>query len=136
MPGDAFWEFERAGWDRAAERYEDCWTDTALFLEPLLDAAGVGAGSRLLDVACGPGLVSEAALARGADPVGLDVAAGMVERARVRCPGLTFVEGDAQRLPFADASFTSAVLRAQPSERLEAIRAAMLEGVRRYADGD
>src|SRR5438105_5626986 len=70
MSGDAFWEFERAGWDRAAERYEECWTDTALFLEPLLDAAGVGAGSRLLDAASGPGLVSEAALARGAGVCG------------------------------------------------------------------
>ena len=31
---------------------------------------------------------------------------------------------------------TSAVLRAQPPERLEAIRTAIVEGVRRYADGD
>ena len=31
---------------------------------------------------------------------------------------------------------TSAVLRAQPPERLEAIRTAAVEGVRRYADGD
>jgi hypothetical protein len=30
---------------------------------------------------------------------------------------------------------TAAVLRAQPPERLAAIRAAMVEGVRRYADG-
>jgi hypothetical protein len=52
VPGDAFWEFERAGWQRAADRYEECWTDTGLFVEPLLDAAGVRAGSRLLDVAC------------------------------------------------------------------------------------
>jgi hypothetical protein len=44
VPGDAFWEFERAGWQRAADRYEECWTDTGLFVEPLLDAAGVRAG--------------------------------------------------------------------------------------------
>jgi hypothetical protein len=31
---------------------------------------------------------------------------------------------------------TGSVLRAQPPERLEAIRAAMVEGVRRYADGE
>src|SRR6266498_409452 len=110
MPGDAFWEFERSGWERAAEHYEECWTDTGLFVEPLLDAAGVHAGSRLLDVACGPGLISEAAAVRGAQPVGLDVASAMVERARVRCPGLTFVEGDAQRLPFEDASFDAVTM--------------------------
>jgi len=52
---DAFWEFERSGWERAAPRYAECWTDTVLFVPALLDAAGVRAGTRLLDVACGPG---------------------------------------------------------------------------------
>jgi SAM-dependent methyltransferase len=61
-------------------------------------------------VACGPGYVSEAAAARGATPVGLDVAAAMLERARLRCPGATFVEGDAQALPFADASFDAVTM--------------------------
>ena len=110
MAGDAFWEFERAGWERAAERYDECWSDTGLFVEQLLDAAAVRAGSRLLDVACGPGYISEAAAARGAETVGLDVAVAMVERARMRCPGLTFVEGDAQRLPFQDASFDAVTM--------------------------
>jgi hypothetical protein len=68
MSGDVFAEFERAGWERAASRYEECWTDTVLFVEALLDAAAVRAGSRLLDVSCGPGFVSEAAAARGAHP--------------------------------------------------------------------
>jgi ubiquinone/menaquinone biosynthesis C-methylase UbiE len=86
MDADAFAEFERAGWERAASHYEEYWTDTVLFVEPLLDAAGVGTGSRLLDVACGPGVVSARAAARGALPVGVDVATAMVERARTRCP--------------------------------------------------
>jgi SAM-dependent methyltransferase len=110
MTTDAFWEFEREGWSQAAAAYEECWTDTSLFLEPLLDAAGVRAGSDLLDLACGPGFVSEAAAARGARPVGLDVAGPMVQRARERCPDLTFVEGDAQRLSFADASFDAVTM--------------------------
>lgn len=84
MARDAFWEFERAGWDRAAPRYEEFWTDTRLFVEPLLAAAGVREGSRLLDVACGPGFVSEGAAVHGAEPTGVDVAAGMVEQARSR----------------------------------------------------
>jgi SAM-dependent methyltransferase len=62
-------------------------------------------GSRLLDVACGPGFVSEAAAARGTHPVGVDIATAMVERARMRRPDLTFVVGDALRLPFPEASF-------------------------------
>ena len=110
MSGDAFAEFERAGWERAASHYEACWTDTGLFVEALLDAAAVRAGSRLLDVACGPGFVSEAAAARGALPVGVDVATAMVERARARGPDLTFVVGDALRLPFPDASFDAVTM--------------------------
>lgn len=110
MPRDAFWEFERAGWNRVAERYEEYWTDTSFFVGPLLDAAGVDAGSRLLDVACGPGFVSAAAAGRGAEPIGLDVAPGMVERAHARCPGLTFVEGDALQLPFPGGSFDAVTM--------------------------
>jgi SAM-dependent methyltransferase len=133
---DAFWELERAGWERAAERYEECWTDTGLFLEPLLDAAGVRAGSRLLDVACGPGYVSEAAMARGAEPVGVDVAVAMVERARARCPGLEFVEGDAQRLPFPDASFDAVTMNfgilhlSRPETALSEARRVLVPGGR------
>jgi SAM-dependent methyltransferase len=107
---DAFWELERAGWDRASARYEECWDDTSVFVEALLEAAAVTGGMRLLDVACGPGIVSEAASARGAEPVGLDVAPGMVERARRRCPALTFVEGDALALPFEDGSFDAVTM--------------------------
>jgi len=136
MPGDAFWEFESSGWERAAEHYEECWTDTGLFVEPLLDAAGVHAGSRLLDVACGPGLISEAAAVRGAQPVGLDVASAMVARARERCPGLTFVEGDAQRLPFPDASFDAVTMNfgilhlSQPEAALVEARRVLVAGGR------
>jgi SAM-dependent methyltransferase len=110
MSEDAFAEFERTGWERAAPRYEEYWTDTVLFVEPLLEAAGVRAGSRVLDVACGPGFVSEAAAARAAQPVGVDIAAAMVELARERCPELTFVVGDALQLPFPDASFDAVTM--------------------------
>jgi SAM-dependent methyltransferase len=136
MAHDAFWEFERAGWERAAPRYEECWTDTELFVEPLLDAAAVRARSRLLDVACGPGYVSEAAAGRGAEPVGLDFAAAMVERARRRCPGLRFVEGDAQQLPFGNASFDAVAMNfgvlhlSQPEAALREARRVLVPGGR------
>ena len=87
-----------------------CWGDTELFVDALLDAAGVEAGTRLLDVACGPGLVSEQAAARGATPTGLDFAPAMVAAARSRCPDLEFVVGDAQALPFADEAFESVTM--------------------------
>jgi SAM-dependent methyltransferase len=136
MSGDAFGEFERTGWARAAPRYKECWTDTVLFVEALLDAAAVRSGSRLLDVACGPGIVSEAAAARGARPVGVDVATPMVERARERCPDLTFVVGDALRLPFPDAWFDAVTMNfgilhvSQPERALAEARRVLVPGGR------
>jgi SAM-dependent methyltransferase len=139
VPGvaaDEFWEFERAGWDRAAGAYEECWTDTSLFIAPLLDAAGVSAGTRLLDIACGPGFVSEAAVARGAVPTGVDVSESMLERARLRVPDVEFVLGDAQALSFGDAAFDAVTLNfglqhvSKPDLALREARRVLVDGGR------
>ena len=104
--GEEFKAFESAGWAARADTYDDLMgAVTARLIDPLLDAAGVRAGTRLLDVACGPGTLAASAAARGADPVGLDLAAGMVDVARERHPGLQFLQGDVERLPFGDARF-------------------------------
>jgi SAM-dependent methyltransferase len=59
----------------------------------------------VLDVACGPGYVSAAARQRGAIPTGVDFSNKMVALASQIFPGIDFMEGNAQKLPFADASF-------------------------------
>jgi SAM-dependent methyltransferase len=98
--------FEHAGWQRAAEHYSATFAHaTAGFVGDLLDAARVGAGLRVLDLACGPGLLAAAASERGALPVGLDFSSAMVALARAEHPGISFREGDAEALPFADGSF-------------------------------
>ncbi len=102
--------FEHAGWQRAAEHYSSTFARaTAGFVGNLLDAAQVGAGRRVLDLACGPGLVAAAAAQRGALPVGLDFSAAMIALARIGHPGISFEEGDADALPFADGSFDAVV---------------------------
>ena len=103
---EEFKAFESAGWADRAETYDDLMgAVTARLAEPLLDAAAVGAGTRLLDAACGPGTTAAAAAARGAEPVGLDLAEGMVAEARSRHPELRFQQGDVERLAFEDGRF-------------------------------
>lgn len=104
-------EFEHTGWQRAASAYADTFGRiSSAFIPALLDSVGLHAGMALLDVACGPGLVSAAAAARGARVTGLDFAPNMVAEASRRHPALTFREGDAEALPFADASFDAVVI--------------------------
>jgi SAM-dependent methyltransferase len=97
---------EHAGWQRAAPAYGATFARAASgFIDALLDAARVGAGKRLLDLACGPGLVANAARSRGAEPVGLDFSAAMIALARAAYPTIRFEEGDAEASSFAVASF-------------------------------
>jgi SAM-dependent methyltransferase len=64
-------------------------------------------GVRWLDVATGTGAVAIRAAQAGADVVGIDIAPEMIEGARAKAVDLpiAFVVGDAQALPFEDASF-------------------------------
>jgi ubiquinone/menaquinone biosynthesis C-methylase UbiE len=102
--------FEHAGWQQAASGYGATFARaTRGFIDALLDAARVGPGMQLLDLACGPGLVAGAARLRGAMPTGLDFAAAMIGLARATYPEIRFEEGDAEALPFADASFDAVV---------------------------
>src|SRR5438876_5083130 len=74
------------------------------FLVSRIDA---GAGDTVLDVATGTGAVAlELIRQKGCSVVGLDQSAQMLEVARERLPdGTRLVEGEADRLPFPDASF-------------------------------
>ena len=73
-------------------------------------ALGIQAGDRVLDIAAGTG-TSSAALARaGARVTALDFSPGMVAVGRQRHPEIEFVEGDAQQLPFDDASFEAVTI--------------------------
>lgn len=109
-PG-AFRTFEAASWDDGrAEPYDRAFGPvTSLVAGPLLDAAATGAGTRLLDVACGPGYVAGLAASRGAIATGVDIAPQMLELARALHPGVDFRAAEAESLPFADASFDAVV---------------------------
>jgi len=102
---EAFAKFEHEGWQRVAGKYDSVWaSSTRQFIPPLLDAAEVAGNSSVLDVGCGPGYVAAAAAERGATPRGLDFSKEMVAIAQKRFPHIEFCEGDAQNLPFTDAT--------------------------------
>ena len=78
VDADAFDSFESGGWELAAGAYDRFFSAvTGSVIDQLLDAAGVSRGSRMLDVATGPGYAAARAAARGADAVGLDAAAAI-----------------------------------------------------------
>src|SRR5437879_13088551 len=112
---DPFTEFERRGWERVADKYDSVWSSsTRQFIQPLLDATEVFAGSSVLDVGCGPGYVSAAAAKRGATSTGIDFSKEMVTTAKKMFLHIEFREGDAQNLPFPDASFDRVLANLAP----------------------
>ena len=98
----------------AAERYERDLVP-ALFAPwagVLVDAAAAGPGDRLLDVACGTGVVARAAARRvrpGGHVCGLDVNEDMLAIARRAGEDIEWRQADASRTGLPDASFDAAV---------------------------
>jgi SAM-dependent methyltransferase len=70
-------------------------------------------GAKVLDAACGTGNLAVLAARRGCVTSGLDIASNLVaqarERARQESLAIEFTEGDAEALPYPDASFDAAV---------------------------
>lgn len=84
----------------------DAWTAS------VLSAAAVRPGDRVLDLACGTGVLARAALERAGEDgavTGLDPGAGMLAVAEEREPRVDWRRGRAEALPFADGSFDAVV---------------------------
>lgn len=85
----------------------------ARYMEPgalrILEGWAIPPGTELLDVGCGTGQIAIPAARAGVRVTGVDIATNLVEhaRGRARIEGLDadFMEGDAEDLPFPDASF-------------------------------
>ncbi|HKE43222.1 MAG TPA: methyltransferase domain-containing protein [Steroidobacteraceae bacterium] len=109
---------QRYGWDRAAEDYEPLWQEQlAIAQAKLLDSARLKSGQRVVDIACGTGLVTRgAALAVGPSGhvVGVDISEQMIETARLRAAAqgfsnVIFARMGAENLALPDASFDVAL---------------------------
>ncbi len=85
-------------------------------VQRFVDAVPAGADSVVLDVACGPGIITAALAPRVREVVAFDLTPEMLSHARQRCTSagltnVTFREGSATAMPFADASFDVLVTR-------------------------
>ena len=105
---DAFTQWERQAWESRAAAYAKGLAPlTRGGAEPLLDTAGVGPGTRVLDVATGPGVIALAARERGAQVVAVDQSQAMVELAATA--GVDVRRASAEELPFDDETFDAVV---------------------------
>jgi cyclopropane fatty-acyl-phospholipid synthase-like methyltransferase len=77
MDPHSFRQFEHSGWQGIPQQYHEAFGElTTQSIEPLLDAAaGVKAGTKVIDIATGPGYVAAAAARRGATVIGVDFSA-------------------------------------------------------------
>ncbi|HXY17385.1 MAG TPA: class I SAM-dependent methyltransferase [Gaiellaceae bacterium] len=104
--------------DQLKERQQKMWASgdfhaVATLIQPvadaLADAADLQAGWRVLDVATGSGNAALAAARCGCDVVGIDYVPALLERGRWRAEAeglaIELLEGDAEAIPFPDASF-------------------------------
>jgi ubiquinone/menaquinone biosynthesis C-methylase UbiE len=71
---------------------------------------GLVPGARIADLGCGSGAFSERLRQRGYSCTGVDLSPKLIRIAREKYPGIEFLEGDIERLPFADGSFDAVLL--------------------------
>jgi SAM-dependent methyltransferase len=139
MDAEAFKTFEREGFSRVAQQYDQgAARVTSQINEAILDAVGAISGVALLDVACGPGWLVADAVARGAVVTALDLSDEMVAIARSRCPRAEIHSGDAENLPFGTGRFaavtcTFGILHLPNAERAIAEAHRVLARSGRYA---
>ena len=106
---DGIKEGQRAMWSTGD--YSEVAKRIASVGEHVAQRSGAGPGVELLDVATGTGNVSVPAARAGAKVTALDLTPKLLEQQRERAAAagvqIELVEGDAEKLPFADASFDS-----------------------------
>jgi ubiquinone/menaquinone biosynthesis C-methylase UbiE len=109
---------QRYGWDKAVDLYEHSWQHQLAPVQTrLLEMAAIRPGERVLDVACGTGLVTRRVARQVGERgtvVGVDVAGKMVAYAQQvagnqRLPQVTWARMDAEELLLPDGTFDVAL---------------------------
>src|SRR5262249_46506105 len=95
----------------AADEY-DVFTPqaSARLVDAFVALSALERGARVIDLGCGSGAFTALLARAGYDCVGLDLSGKLLEVGRRKHPGIAFVAGDIEQLPFADARFDGALL--------------------------
>jgi ubiquinone/menaquinone biosynthesis C-methylase UbiE len=111
-----------------ASEYEQATSWTRMRLENVRLLVDPRPGDRVLDIGTAAGGIAHFLSTLGCEPVGVDLSAAGIARARERYPELRFAVADARSLPFEDGSFDKAVA-ADVTEHFddETLRAALVE---------
>src|SRR5262245_24168994 len=122
-----------------AALYEDAHSFVWKQATSLVDLLAPRAGERILDVGCGTGHLTAQIAAAGADVIGIDSSAEMIEQARRNFPAIRFELADARDFAFAepfDAVFSNAVLHwiLEPGRVVRRVREALKPGGRFVAE--
>ncbi|MEU2198869.1 class I SAM-dependent methyltransferase [Isoptericola sp. NPDC019482] len=122
-------------WSAVADAWAELWGSLASPVwPPLLAAAQVTTGTRVLDVGCGTGELVGHLVRAGAVASGVDPAPAMTRRAREQHPGATVRGGDVEHLPFDDDAF-DAVLAVNSLQFADHVDDALAEVARVLAPG-
>lgn len=104
---------EVAFFDRHAanDSYDVFTADTSIrLIRTCARLAKLKPGAGIADLGCGSGVFTDHLRQQGYDPVGLDISPKLIALARTKYPGIEFLEGDVEHLPFASASLDAVLL--------------------------
>lgn len=79
-------------------------------IEACARLARLRAGARIADLGCGSGVFTHHLQEQGYCPVGLDISPKLIALAQEKYPGIQFLEGDVEALPFPSASLDAVLL--------------------------
>lgn len=91
-----FFDDMASAWDYKQVRNEDVITE-------ILQKGGIGSRTKVLDIACGTGVLFPYYISLGAEVTGIDISAKMAEKAREKYPDINVICGDAAEYSFEDA---------------------------------
>ncbi len=91
----SFFDDFAPNWDNMNERSDEV-------IAQILDNCGICEGTRILDVACGTGVLFPDYISRKAIVTGIDISSEMVKRAKEKFPQIKVICGDAEKILFEE----------------------------------